>query len=137
MNELSVTDFIASLDERSAQDSEGLITMMRHVSGHEPQMWGPGTVGFDSYHYKYDSGREGDSHVIGFRPGKGKITIYLMDGTARYTELLGRLGKHKTSQVCLYINHLSDVDASVLTQVMQESYDYVKSQDASRDRANG
>ena len=105
----SVDDFIASLDdERTVEDSETLIEMMRGISGHEPTLWNVGTIGFGTYHYKYDSGREGDGHTIGFYPRKGKLTIYLMDGTAR-TRTAGRAGQafddgllrlHPASQRC-------------------------------------
>ena len=91
-------------------------------------MWGPSIIGFGQYHYKYDSGREGDGHVIGFYPRKGKITIYLMDGTARHSELLAKLGKHTTTGYCVYIKRLSDVELSVLEQMMQKSYEYIKSE---------
>ena len=80
-NNGSVKDYIASLDEQTVKDSQVLIEMMQRISGHEPKLWNVGTIGFDTYHYKYDSGREGDGHVIGFYPRKGKITVYLMDGT--------------------------------------------------------
>lgn len=91
----SVKDYVASLkDEQTAKDSQTLIAMMQRISGHDPKLWNVGTIGFGAYHYKYDSGREGDSFVIGFYPRKGKITIYLMDGTTRYSELLAKLGKH-------------------------------------------
>ena len=87
----SVKNYIASLDdEQTAKDSQVLIEMMQRISGHEPKMWNVGTIGFDTYHYKYDSGREGDGHIIGFYPRKGKITVYLMDGTVRYSELLAK-----------------------------------------------
>lgn len=98
-------------------------------------MWGLGTIGFDSYHYRYDSGREGDCQAIGFYPRKGKITVYLMDGTVRYSDLLSRLGKHTTSRVCVYIKRLSDIQLPVLEQIVQKSYTYVKSQDGHMHRA--
>lgn len=126
----SVQEFIAALgDEQSIADSHALIDMMKRVSGHEPKLWNVGTIGFDAYHYKYDSGREGDSQTIGFYPRKGKLTVYLMDGTSRHSELLTRLGKHTTSRVCVYIKRLSDIDLSVLEQIVQQSYAYIKSQD--------
>jgi hypothetical protein len=133
--ETSVEGFVASLDERTAQDSRVLMEMMRRISGHEPRMWNVGTIGFDTYHYKYDSGREGDSHAIGFYPRSGRTTIYLMDGTARHSELLAHLGKHTTSRVCVYIKRLSDVELPVLEQVVQQSYAYLKSQDGHMHRA--
>lgn len=125
----SVKDYIATLDEQTVKDSHMLIEMMQRISGHEPKKWNAGTIGFDTYHYKYDSGREGDGHVIGFYPRKGKITIYLMDGTTRHAELLGKLGKHTTTGYCLYVKRLSDIDLSILEQIVQQSYEYIKSQD--------
>ncbi len=135
-NDRSVKDYIASLDdEQIAKDTLVLIEMMQRISGHAPKMWNVGTIGFGTYHYKYDSGREGDSQVIGFYPRKGKITVYLMDGTVRYSELLARLGKHSTSRVCVYIKRLSDVQLPILEQIVQQSYEYVKSQDGHMHRA--
>ena len=129
-NDRSVKDFIASLgDEQIVKDSQALIEMMQRISGHEPKMWNVGTIGFDTYHYKYDSGREGDGHVIGFYPRKGRITVYLMDGTARYSELLAKLGKHTTTGYCVYINWLSDVELPILEQIVRQSYENVKSKD--------
>ena len=122
----SVRDYVASLDEETAVDSETLIAMMRRISGHEPTLWNAGTIGFDTYHYKNDSGREGDGHVIGFYPRKGKTTLYLMDGTARYADLLTRLGKHTTTGYCVYFKQLSDLDLSVLEQLVRASYENVK-----------
>lgn len=99
---------------------------MQRISGHEPKMYNATTIGFDTYHYKYDSGREGDSFVIGFYPRKGKTTIYLMDGTTRYSELLVNLGKHTTTGYCIYIKQLSDVELPVLEQILQQSYAFIK-----------
>ena len=135
-NDSSVKTFISSLDdEQTVNDCLVLIEMMQRISGHEPKMWNIGTIGFDAYHYKYDSGREGDGQTIGFYPRKGKITVYLMDGTVRYSELLARLGKHTTSRVCVYIKRLSDVQLPILEQIVQQSYEYVKSQDGHMHRA--
>jgi len=129
-NDRPVKDYVASLDdEQTVKDSLVLMEMMQRISGHEPKMWNAGTIGFDTYHYKYNSGREGDGHVIGFYLRKGKITIYLMDGTARYSELLAKLGKHTTTGYCLYIKQLSDVKLPILEQIVQQSYENVKSQD--------
>jgi len=128
LNGRSVDDYIASLgDEQAVKDSETLLGMMQRISGQEPTLWNVGTIGFGIYHYKYDTGREGDGHTIGFYPRKGKLTIYLMDGTARHSELLAQLGIHSTTGYCLYIRRLSDVDQRVLEQIVQESYDFVES----------
>lgn len=126
-NNGSVKDYIASLDEQTAKDSQTLIDMMQRISGHTPKLWNVGTIGFDNYHYKYESGREGDGHVIGFYPRKGKITIYLMDGTTHHSELLAKLGKHTQTGYCVYIKRLSDIELTILEQIMQQSYDFIKS----------
>ncbi|MBK9207290.1 MAG: DUF1801 domain-containing protein [Anaerolineales bacterium] len=128
-NTTSVKEFIASLDKQTLKDSKVLVEIMQGISGSKPKLWNVGTIGFDSYHYKYDSGREGDSFVIGFYPRKGKITVYLMDGTVRYSELLAKLGRHTTTGYCVYIKHLGDVELPILEQVMQRSYENIKSQD--------
>lgn len=129
-NDMPVKDYIASLgDEQTVKDSKVLLEMMQRISGQKPRIWNAGTIGFDTYHYKYDSGREGDGHVLGFHPKKGKITVYLMDGTARYAELLARLGTHTTTGYCLYIKRLDDVELPVLEKILQKSYKNIKSQD--------
>src|SRR5688572_11248199 len=128
-NNTSAKDYIATLDEQTAKDSETLLKIMQRISGHPPKMWNEFTVGFDTYHFKYDSGREGDCYIIGFYPRKGKITVYLMDGTARYSELLAKLGKHTTTGYCLYIKQLSDVELPILEQILQKSYEHIKSLD--------
>ena len=123
----AVNDYLASLDAQTANDSETLIEMMQRFSGHEPKLWNVGTIGFGTYHYKYDSGREGDGLTIGFYPRKGKITVYLMDGTARHAELLARLGTHSPTGYCLYIKRLSDVDLSVLKRIVHDSFQFIES----------
>ena len=123
----SVEEYMASLtDEQPINDSRALIEMMQRISGHEPKLWNVGTLGFDSYHYKYDSGREGDSFIIGFYPRKGKIIIYLMDGTTRCSELLANLGKHTLTGYCIHIKQLSNVELPVLEQIVRQSYEYIK-----------
>lgn len=126
MNNPSVKEYLASLDQQTSKDSQVLLEMMQRISGQEAKLWNVGTLGFDTYHYKYSTGREGDGHVIGFYPRKGKITIYLMDGTARYSELLKKLGKHTTTGYCLYIKQLSDIDMPILEQIMKKSYEHIK-----------
>src|SRR5579859_3103013 len=131
----AVKDYIASLnDEQTLKDTNVLLEMMQRISGQQPKLWNVGTLGFDTYHYKYITGREGDSFVIGFYPRKGKVTVYLMDGTARYSELLAKLGKHSITGYCIYIKRLSDIKLPVLEQIVQESYRFVKSQDQPIDR---
>jgi hypothetical protein len=135
---LSVKEYLASLDDaQTVKDSNVLIELMRRISGHEPKLWNVGTIGFDSYHYEYDSGREGDATPLSFYPRKDKLTIYLMDGTVCHADLLARLGKHTASRVCVYIKRLSDVELPILEQILRRSYEYVKSQDGHMHRALG
>lgn len=126
----SVDDYLATLDEQTRADSETLIAMMRRISGQEPALWNVGTIGFGTYHYRYDSGREGDAHTIGFYPRKGKLTVYLMDGTARHEGMLAHLGKHSTTGYCVYITQLGDVDLSVLEQIALDSYAFIEAKAA-------
>lgn len=126
---------MAALDDATATDARTLSDLMRGITGHDPVVWNVATLGFDSYHYRYDSGREGDAHALGFYPRKGKLTIYLMDGTVRHADLLARLGKHTTSRVCVYLKRLADIDLAVLEQVLRDSYTYVKAHDGTMHRA--
>ena len=87
----------------------------------KPAMWGGSIIGFGSYHYKYDSGREGDWFVTGFAPRKQNTVLYIMPGFANYQELLGSLGKYKTGKSCLYLNTLADVDLAVLAELVRRS----------------
>jgi hypothetical protein len=126
----SVKDVLALLeDEQSEADTKALVALMKRITGKTPKIWNVATIGFDTYHYKYESGREGDCAVLSFYPRKGKCTIYLMDGTARHSDLLEKLGKHTTSRVCLYFKRLSDLELPVLEKILTQSYSYIKSQD--------
>ena len=109
-------------DRRRRDDCLALMEMMRQVSGAEPVMWGSAIVGFGTYHYVYESGREGDTVVIGFSPRKQNISIYLMGGLQPVAAELAQLGKHKTGKGCLYINSLSDVNAKVLEKILAKAY---------------
>ena len=123
----SVDEYVSSLDDsQAAADSNTLIGMMRRITGLDPTLWNVGTIGFGTYQYKYDTGREGVGHTIGFYPRKGKLTIYLMDGTARHAESLARLGKHTTTGYCVYIKRLDDVDLTVLERIIADSYAFIE-----------
>lgn len=124
-----VDDFVASIqDEQKRADSAVLIDMMRDVTGHDPVLWGQSIVGFDTYHYKSEAGREGDMCAIGFSPRKASITIYIYEGFNNHGDLLAKLGKHTTSMGCLYIKKLSDVDTGVLRELVARSYKHIKSE---------
>jgi len=136
-NDITVEEYVASIgDELIKKDTRTLVTIMYRISGSEPQLYGVGTIGFGVYNYEYDSGRKGEAHTLGFYPRKGKITVYLMDGTTRYSELLSKLGKHTTTGYCIYIKQLSDVELPVLAQILEESYRNIhkKSQNGPIDR---
>ena len=94
---------------------------MKEITKKKAVMWGPSIVGFGSYHYKYESGREGDMPLTGFSPRKQSLTVYIMPGFDEYEDMLGRLGKHKVGKSCLYINKLADVDKSVLRELIEKS----------------
>lgn len=132
--EVSAADFIAAVpDARRREEAAVIDAMHRQVTGLEPKLWGPSIVGYGSYNYKYDSGREGTMCRAGFSPRKAAMTLYLMgnycDRQAEVDDLFARLGKYKTGKSCLYINKLADVDLVVLErlvaiswQVMNERY---------------
>jgi len=114
-----VSDYMAAIakDDRRA-DCEAILDMMARVSGESPKMWGASIVGFGEYHYKYDSGREGDAIRTGFSSRAQNISIYIMPGYQDFDDELARLGKHKKGKSCLYINRLSDVDVDVLEEMI-------------------
>ena len=121
--EASVEDFLNLIeDNQKREDCFEIVKMMKQVTKKEPKMWGPSIIGFGSYHYKYESGREGDSPQIGFSPRKQTITLYILSGSDHENPLLQKLGKHSTSKVCLYIKRLADVDKKVLLELIKESF---------------
>ena len=125
--EQSVEDFIDNVaDEQVRKDCAALVKIMKKVTGSAPTMWGPAIVGFGKYHYKYDSGHEGDSCLTGFSPRKQNLTLYVMPGFAQHPELLEKLGKHKAGKGCLYIKKLEDVNMAVLEKLIKHSVDWLK-----------
>ncbi|MEZ4595163.1 MAG: DUF1801 domain-containing protein [Chloroflexota bacterium] len=121
-----VTDFLNNVEHPTRrEDGFKLLEMMAEITGETAVMWGS-IVGFGSYHYKYESGREGDMPLIGFSPRKQSMTVYIMPGFEAYDELLGQLGKHKIGKACLYINKLADVDETALRQLIKHAYDHMK-----------
>jgi len=125
-NENSVKDFLNQIaDEKKRQDAFTVLALMQEVTKAEPKMWGASIIGFGSYHYKYASGREGDWFVAGFSPRKQNLTLYIMSGFDEYGKLLQKLGKHKTSKACLYINRLSDISLPTLRELVKLSVEHV------------
>lgn len=120
----SVTAHLEAIeDDVRRADCKALAALMERVTGCAPQLWGPAIVGFDSYHYKYASGHEGDSCLVGFASRKSDISIYLTCGgdDPESERLLARLGKHKMGKGCLYVRRLADVDLSLLEQLVARS----------------
>jgi len=114
-------EFIKQVDDvQKREDSEELIALMKKVTGRPPKMWGPTIVGFGKYHYKYDSGREGEICLTGFSPRKPNLVLYIGPGLED-EELMSRLGKHKRGKGCLYIKKLDDIDRKVLQQLVVKS----------------
>ena len=121
-NSLSVTDFINKVPDAARRaDAKALAKLMQTASGEKPKMWGPSIVGFGSYHYKYDSGREGDMPVVAFSPRKPALVLYGVAGADEAKPLLAKLGKHTTGKGCLYIKSLADVDAKVLNTLITKA----------------
>ena len=123
----SVTAFLNSVEDRQKRaDCRKVAAMMRRATGNNARMWGSSLVGYGKYHYKYDSGREGDFMLTGFAPRKQNLTIYIMPGFDEFPALMKRLGKYKTGKSCLYINKLEDVDEKVLEQLITRSVNVMR-----------
>jgi len=121
-NEESVLDFLNSVeDEQRREDCRKLLKLFTEVTGETPKMWGKSIVGFGSYHYKYDSGREGDWFLTGFSPRKQNLTIYITAGFSEYGDIVENLGKFKTGSSCLYVKKLSDIDSNILKTIVKKS----------------
>ncbi len=119
---LSVPAFLDQCtNEAQRTDAKALAKLMQKVTGNEPAMWGPLIVGFDSYHYIYESGREGDMPIVGFSPRKAANVLYGMIGFDGAEALLAQLGKHTTGKGCLYIKKLADVDMKVLETLVEKA----------------
>lgn len=129
LTKASAVDFIKSLkDEKKKKDGLALLKIFKEITGENPKMWGTSIIGYGMYHYKSErSSQEGDWPLTGFSPRKQALTLYMMLGGMTETkDLFKKLGKHKTSMGCLYINKLEDVDMKVLKQIIKRSYQYMK-----------
>lgn len=123
----SVADFINSVtDNIKRDDSFRLAQIMEEQTGYKAKMWGPAIIGFGSYHYKYESGREGDAPLAGFSPRKNEISLYLYLESAEKEKLLANFGKHKTGKGCTYIKRLQDIDEDILRKMINESVKYIQ-----------
>ena len=123
----SVKQFLDKVpDERRRDDARAVSAIMEDVTGEKPAMWGTSMVGFGSYHYKYESGQEGDWPLVAFAPRKDSLTLYIMPGFKEYSGLLEKLGKHKTGRSCLYIKSLEDVHVPTLKTLVRQSVKHMK-----------
>lgn len=119
----SVDDFINGLDHQSQRaDAKRLVELMSRISGKPPVMWGSSIVGFDRYHYRYETGREGDMCTIGFSPRSKEFAIYFVNGLSIYAHELANLGPHRNGKSCLYVKRLDAVDLDVLTRMLEHAY---------------
>lgn len=120
--QVSVSTYLSGIeDEARRKDCKTLAALMKRVTGFTPKMWGASIVGFGSYHYKYESGHEGDSCLAGFSSRKTDISIYVVSGFEGRDDLLAKLGKYKTAKVCLYVKRLADIDAAILEKLVKDS----------------
>ena len=119
----SVDEFVAQLaDSQQREDSRRLIALMEQISGHPPVMWGSSIIGFDSYHYRYETGREGDMCTLGFAPRSRDLALYFVNGLTLYAHELENLGPHRAAKSCVYVRRLDGVDIDVLTRMLTHAY---------------
>ena len=122
-NDGDVEAFLAAVPRADRRaDARTMLEILRRATGEPPRMWGPSIIGFGSYHYRYASGREGDSAAAGFSPRSTATTVYVMDGFEDYAEQLAVLGSHRVSVSCLYVKKLADIDLAVLEEILAASY---------------
>ncbi|MGH1503749.1 MAG: DUF1801 domain-containing protein [Acidimicrobiales bacterium] len=125
--EVDPADFVAAVEHPTRRaDAEVLVEMMRRVTGCEPRMWGPTIIGFGRYHYRYESGREGEFMLTGFSPRKANLVLYILPGYDDLGDALARVGKHKLGKSCLYVNKLADVDLDVLEELVARGVEQMR-----------
>lgn len=121
-NKASVPAFLNAIDDKQKRsDAKKVAAMMRKATGKPAKLWGSAIVGYDRYHYKYESGREGDFMLTGFSPRKQNLVVYIMPGFSEFSILMRKLGKYKTGKSCLYLKKLDDVDETVLEELICRS----------------
>ncbi len=123
----SVIEFIESVESpKKREDAYQLLDIFTETTGYEAKMWGPSIIGFGSYHYRYESGHEGDAPLVGFSPRKAKISLYFATGDTQREELLQDFGKHTTGKACVYINKVADIDVLVLQTLITQSVRFLQ-----------
>ncbi len=124
---ISVAAFINGIEDRERRSEvKKVAAMMRAATGSRARMWGTSIMGFGSYHYRYDSGREGDFLITGLSPRKQALTVYIMPGFSHFEGLMKKLGKYKTGKSCLYIRRLADIDEKVLNRLIVDAVKYMR-----------
>jgi len=127
--EVDPRDFVAAVEsDKKRADAEVLLDFFERVTGLKPKMWGPSLIGYGRYHYKYESGREGDMLMTGFSPRKANLVFYIMPGyrSDEMQDKLSRLGKYKLGKSCLYVNKLADIDMDVLGEIVTDGVAYMR-----------
>lgn len=123
----SVIEFIESVDNtRKREDAYRLLDVFTEITGYEAKMWGTSIIGFGKYHYKYESGHEGDAPLVGFSPRKAKISLYFATGDTQREKLLKDFGKHTTGKACVYINKVADIHVDILKELIKQSVMFLK-----------
>lgn len=126
-NDNSVLEFIEAVDSpKKREDAYRLLDIFTETTGYPAKMWGPSIIGFGSYHYKYDSGHEGDAPLVGFSPRKAKISLYFATGDMDREKLLQEFGKHTSGKACVYINKVADIDVDVLKALISQSVKFLQ-----------
>src|SRR5437764_11586266 len=120
--EFSVEEYLGNIKEtKKREDCTLLVRLLKKETSLKPKMWGTSIVGFGSYHYKYESGREGNAPLSGISSRANAITLYLSSNFDKREELLSKLGKHKTGKGCIYIQKMEDIDTAILTKMVKSS----------------
>lgn len=123
----SVIEFIEGVDNaKKREDAYKLLDIFTETTGYQAKMWGPSIIGFGKYHYKYESGHEGDAPLVGFSPRKAKISLYFATGDKEREQLLAEFGKHTTGKACVYINKVADIDTDVLKALIRQSVTFLQ-----------
>ncbi|MGE6377120.1 DUF1801 domain-containing protein [Peribacillus muralis] len=123
----NVIEFIENVDNpKKRGDAYELLEVFTETTGFEAKMWGPSIIGFGSYHYKYESGHEGDAPLVGFSPRKAKISLYFSVDDKQKEELLQSFGKHTAGKGCVYINKVADIEIDVLKDFINQSVKFLR-----------
>ncbi|PID06643.1 MULTISPECIES: DUF1801 domain-containing protein [unclassified Sporosarcina] len=122
----SVIEFIENIEQvKKREDAFQLVDIFTETTGYQAKMWGPSIIGFGKYHYKYNSGHEGDAPIVGFSPRKAKISLYVTLETEQREKLLKDFGKYTSGKSCIYINKIDDIDIDILEKLIKQSAAFI------------